>query len=146
MTKAKLLEGNASEKINGFKDLFHWRVYNDFVKENNKSVLLYFPFNSTKEIKNKEILAYLDELAAKLKANNKLHVNLIGHTDNVGNDKANLKLSKKRADRIKTILINKGVNNNQMTSSGKGESEPIADNNTASGRQKNRRVEIIIIK
>jgi len=147
MMRSKLLEGDEiPDEIAGFKDYFQWKTYNNFVKENDKNVLLYFPFNSTKEIKNNEILSYLDELAAKLKSNSTWRVNLVGHTDNVGNEASNLKLSKKRANRIKAILIKKGVSANQITSIGKGESEPIADNKTEKGRQKNRRVEINIIK
>ncbi len=146
LTKAKLMGGNSPIKIKGFNDLFHWRTYNNFVKEGEESVLLYFPFNSTKELTNKQILNYLDELANKLKANKSLLVNLTGHTDNIGNEQSNLKLSKKRADRIKNILVKKGVEISQITSKGMGESEPIADNSSEQGRQKNRRVEIKITK
>ena len=69
-----------------------------------------------------------------------------GHTDNVGSESYNQKLSEERANSVKTYLISKGIEGSKITSSGFGLSKPIASNDTADGRAKNRRVEFIIIK
>ena len=65
-----------------------------------------------------------------------------GHTDNVGDDKMNQELSDKRAASVKKYFTDKGVEANRTTSAGFGETTPIADNKTATGRAQNRRVEI----
>ncbi len=69
-----------------------------------------------------------------------------GHTDNTGKASSNLKLSKKRADNVKEMLVEKGISASRITSVGKGETEPIADNSTPEGRAQNRRIEITASK
>ncbi len=71
-------------------------------------------------------------------------VNVIGHTDNVGNASFNQGLSERRAQAVARILLNGGVASSRVRSIGAGENQPIASNLNASGRQMNRRVEIII--
>jgi len=67
-----------------------------------------------------------------------------GHTDSIGTDSYNQVLSQNRADSVKVFLLNQGVSANRITAYGKGESSPVASNDSSSGRQMNRRVEIII--
>jgi outer membrane protein OmpA-like peptidoglycan-associated protein len=67
-----------------------------------------------------------------------------GHTDSRGSDRANRVLSQERADAVRAFLITQGIDGNRILAVGKGESEPIADNNSAEGRANNRRVEIIV--
>ncbi|MDP3608952.1 MAG: OmpA family protein [Methylophilus sp.] len=67
-----------------------------------------------------------------------------GHTDSVGNDDYNLGLSQRRADAVKMWLMNQGINSGRLVTTGKGETTPVAGNDNASGRQLNRRVEVII--
>lgn len=67
-----------------------------------------------------------------------------GHTDSVGSDDANLKLSQSRADAVRTYLVSQGVKSDRITALGKGESTPVADNKTPEGRANNRRVEIVV--
>jgi outer membrane protein OmpA-like peptidoglycan-associated protein len=67
-----------------------------------------------------------------------------GYTDSVGGDAFNVTLSENRANAVKAYLVNQGIDPNSITSTGYGKSNPVADNDTASGRQQNRRVEIII--
>jgi OOP family OmpA-OmpF porin len=69
----------------------------------------------------------------------------VGHTDAVGSDAYNQKLSVKRSDAVKAYLVSKGIEKNRVYTEGKGEKQPVADNNTAAGRAKNRRVEIEVV-
>ncbi len=71
-------------------------------------------------------------------------VKIDGHTDSVGDAKHNLALSERRAHAVKTILVSRGVQEKQIEVRGYGESKPIADNGSAEGRAKNRRVELHI--
>ena len=73
-------------------------------------------------------------------------VTVTGHTDNVGKAEKNLKLSQSRADNIKAMLVLKGISADRITAIGKGMNDPVADNKTAEGRAKNRRIEITIYR
>jgi OOP family OmpA-OmpF porin len=86
----------------------------------------------------------LDELAESLINSPEKGLEIIGHTDNVGSASVNLKLSQDRANAVKKYLLSKGIEESRLVATGKGMTEPIADNNTAEGREKNRRVEFII--
>jgi len=69
-----------------------------------------------------------------------------GHTDNTGTDAYNLSLSERRAESVRSFLIQNGINGQRVLARGYGTSYPIAGNDTASGRQLNRRVEIVILR
>jgi OOP family OmpA-OmpF porin len=84
----------------------------------------------------------LDEVIKILKDNPDMVIAIDGHTDNVGNDQFNQNLSENRATAVKQYFISKGIDESRITSAGHGKTMPIADNKTASGRQKNRRVEM----
>jgi OOP family OmpA-OmpF porin len=88
--------------------------------------------------------ALLNEVAQALKDNPTIKVEIQGHTDSVGNDNFNLKLSQKRAESVRTYLIKQGIASDRMTAKGYGENVPIADNRTGDGRAQNRRVEFVI--
>lgn len=72
-----------------------------------------------------------------------LKIKIVGHTDNDGVDEKNLSLSKKRAAAVKAKLITMGITANRLQTDGKGEKEPVADNETAAGKAANRRVQFI---
>ena len=82
----------------------------------------------------------LDEIAKQIISNTAWNVEIQGHTDNVGNAEYNQRLSQQRAETVKQYLIKKGADENRMTAVGFGQTEPVADNSTAAGRAKNRRV------
>jgi outer membrane protein OmpA-like peptidoglycan-associated protein len=101
-------------------------------------------FQSGSDKLTKESYPYLDQLVQIMIDNPNCWVKLDGHTDNTGSDAVNNKLSQKRVDAIKYYLVDKGINPNRIIARGYGSSKPIAPNNTAEGRSKNRRVEINI--
>ena len=84
----------------------------------------------------------LQEVASILKENPSFKVSIEGHTDNTGGDELNQKLSESRAASVKDYLLEHGVDESKISSKGFGPSDPVADNKTAAGRAKNRRVEM----
>jgi OOP family OmpA-OmpF porin len=86
----------------------------------------------------------LDSLMPKLQSADVVSVKVIGHTDSVGSDTYNQALSERRASSVATYLLSQGLAPNKLTSEGKGQSQPVADNETEEGRAKNRRVELHI--
>lgn len=86
----------------------------------------------------------LDKLTAFLYKYQERSVTIEGHTDSVGSDAFNLELSQRRADSVKSYLLNQGIEASRLVASGKGETQPVGSNNSAADRQQNRRVEIII--
>jgi len=84
----------------------------------------------------------LDRLVAFVNENKDKKVALSGHTDNVGTEAYNLKLSDRRWMSVRDYVVKKNVEGGRVSGQGFGESKPIADNKTAEGRSKNRRVEI----
>jgi OOP family OmpA-OmpF porin len=103
----------------------------------------FFDFN--KSVLKAEGKAKLDDLVGKVKGINLEVIIAVGHTDAVGSDAYNQKLSVKRSDAVKAYLVSKGIEKNRVYTEGKGEKQPVADNNTAAGRAKNRRVEIEVV-
>ena len=87
----------------------------------------------------------LDNLVGQIKSLSLEVVIATGHTDSVGTDAYNQKLSVRRATAVKKYLVSKGVDANRIQIEGKGESQPVADNKTSAGRAKNRRVQIEVI-
>jgi len=87
----------------------------------------------------------MDELAKVMIDNPEIQLLVEGHTDNIGNDSSNQILSENRAEAVKTLLIAKGIAGNRVKTFGFGESKPVASNDTAEGRQANRRVEMTIV-
>jgi OOP family OmpA-OmpF porin len=89
--------------------------------------------------------AKLDDLISKVKAINLEVIIAVGHTDSVGSETYNQKLSVRRAEAVKAYLVTKGIEKNRIYTEGKGEKQPVASNKTAEGRTKNRRVEIEVV-
>ncbi len=88
--------------------------------------------------------AVLDRFATTLNQNPVTTLRIVGHTDNVGSDATNNPLSVNRAAATRDYLVSRGVASKRISIDGRGEQEPIADNATAAGRAKNRRVEIFV--
>ena len=102
-------------------------------------------FDFDKSALKKEGKAKLDDLVGKVKGINLEVIIAVGHTDSVGSDAYNQKLSVRRAESVKAYLVSKGIEKNRVYTEGKGEKQPVADNKTKEGRAKNRRVEIEVV-
>ena len=89
--------------------------------------------------------AALDDLLMKLQGMNTEVMVTVGHTDSVGSDAYNQKLSQRRAEAVKAYIVSKGVDASRVYTEGKGETQPVADNKTAEGRAKNRRVTVEVV-
>ena len=103
-------------------------------------------FNNGKDIIRFESYASLDDLGKLMVKKPTWRIKLSGHTDNAGNPKANLLLSQKRAQAVKNFLIDRGIKDDRIIVEYFGQTKPVADNKTEAGRQKNRRVEMLIIE
>lgn len=115
------------------------------VKE-DKLVLFGVNFKTNKVILSPESYPVLDNTVELLAANTDLRVEIRGYADDSGSEEFNLALSEKRAESVKNYLVSKGISAERLTVIGFGKKYPVADNNTISGRAKNRRVEFKIIK
>jgi OmpA-OmpF porin, OOP family len=102
-------------------------------------------FDFDKSVVKPEGKARLDDLTSKLKDMNLEVIIAVGHTDAIGSDAYNQKLSVRRADAVKAYIVSKGIEANRVYTEGKGKKQPVADNKTKEGRDKNRRVEIEVV-
>jgi OOP family OmpA-OmpF porin len=102
-------------------------------------------FDFDKSVLKPEAKAKLDDLVGKTSAVALEVIIAVGHTDSAGTDAYNQKLSVARSEAVKAYLVGKGIEKNRVYTEGKGEKQPVADNKTAEGRAKNRRVEIEVV-
>lgn len=110
---------------------------------NIEKIVIHFKHNSN-ELSDKTYLT-LDRFAAALVENSGIDVTVKGYTDSSGSQPYNLSVSNFRANLIKSYFLGKGINPSRVTAIGMGSQNPMASNETAEGRQKNRRVEIEFI-
>lgn len=102
-------------------------------------------FETGKDIIRPNSYPILDNVVTIMNENPEYNLEINGHTDAVGDDAMNLDLSQRRAEAVKKYMAGKGINEVRMTARGFGETMPVADNNTAAGRAKNRRVEFKVV-
>lgn len=101
-------------------------------------------FNTDEYLIRNEFYATLDSVGKVLYKYEDTQLELIGHTDSTGRDEYNMTLSRQRANSVASYLENRGIAAQRLTTIGMGETQPIADNSTATGRAQNRRVELFI--
>lgn len=119
-------------------------VANELLDKINKDgmIALYLNFDTASANLQASSNSQIDQVAAMLKSNAALNIEIAGHTDNVGAADANQKLSEARAAALVKALTSRGIAASRLTAKGYGASQPIADNRTEDGRGKNRRVEL----
>ena len=103
-------------------------------------------FDSGKYEIQKKYFNELENLILLLNEQNKINIEIAGHTDSIGDNKANQILSEKRAISVKKFLVKNSINSNRIFCVGYGEKQPVESNKTKNGREKNRRIEIRILK
>ena len=103
-------------------------------------------FDSGKYEIQKKYFNELENLILILNEQNKINIEIAGHTDSIGDNKANQILSEKRAISVKKFLVENSINSNRIFCVGYGEKQPVESNKTKNGREKNRRIEIRILK
>lgn len=113
------------------------------IVEVENRIEVHFPFNSTQAQIDQRVVEYLDKLAKRLGQTDET-VTIVGHTDNIGEESANYRLGLQRAQAMRDELVRLGVDPARIRVLSKGETEPIATNDTEQGRRKNRRAEIIL--
>jgi len=87
----------------------------------------------------------IESLSTSLKNNPQTNILIVGHTDATGTDAYNYRLSERRAASVKSYAVSQGIASSRLTTEGRGETEPIAENTSDSGKTQNRRVEIVIV-
>jgi len=102
-------------------------------------------FETGKDVILKTSFPILDQVVKVMKENPSYNLEINGHTDNVGNAQKNMELSNKRAIAVQNYMISKGVEASRMKAQGFGDTMPVADNKTALGKSKNRRVEFKVV-
>jgi outer membrane protein OmpA-like peptidoglycan-associated protein len=109
-----------------------------------EKITLHFQFDYNSVDLDDETEDFIKQLSETLQEDKELKVKITGHTDNKGPAKFNEKLSLKRAETVKSFLLKNGISIERQNAEGKGMSAPITENETETGRRKNRRVEILL--
>jgi OOP family OmpA-OmpF porin len=102
-------------------------------------------FDFDKSTLRPEAIVILDNAAGLLTTQERVVVEVAGHTDSVGTEQYNQKLSERRANAVQDYLVSKGIKASRLSARGYGEVQPVATNDTDEGRQANRRVELIVL-
>ncbi len=109
-------------------------------------IALYINFDTDKAILRTEGKAAVDEIATLMKKDSTLKLSIEGHTDNVGEARRNVVLSRERAQAVVDALVKDGIGSARLSAVGHGAAKPVADNGSDEGRAKNRRVELVKVK
>lgn len=110
------------------------------------SMDLYINFETRSAEVSNNATDVINEVADMMQKNPNIKIRLEGHTDNVGIADSNMAISERRAIAVMQAVIKKGIDPKRLSVKGWGDTHPLADNNTADSRARNRRVEIIVIE
>lgn len=150
--RAEAKEFIGIEKSLDLTDIKEYKEYkNDLLKLAPIEVGVDVPLNNiffeyAKAVLQPTSFPELDRIADTMKENPNLVIEIQGHTDNVGSDESNQKLSQDRAEAVRKYLLSKKIQTARITSVGYGETKPIATNDTEEGRAQNRRVQLAIVR
>lgn len=116
----------------------------DIINEINSNgfISLHINFDTGKSRIKADSYEIISEITKMLKTNPDLKISIEGHTDNVGDESSNMKLSKNRAKSVLMALVDEGIEESRLKSEGFGQTQPVGDNTTEEGKAKNRRVEL----
>jgi outer membrane protein OmpA-like peptidoglycan-associated protein len=129
-----------------YKDKYNIEMVQEkSIEEATKNIHLKITFDTSRATIKIGALGEIDRIVDFMNKNPTLIVEIQGHTDSAGDAQANLNLSQKRAESVKSAVIEKGIDTQRITAIGYGEVVPIADNSTTEGRRENRRVELKIL-
>lgn len=120
-------------------------VYLTPIEKGMQMVIDHIYFENSKAVLKESSYPALDQLVAFLVEYPSISIEISGHTDNVGSEKYNLKLSEKRAQTVGDYLVDKGIEKDRVTTKGEGFARPLVENDTEQNRAKNRRVEFMIL-
>lgn len=143
------IAGNSYVKDDPYVRLKNFKIYSGIENRLNRMLIdkklttHAILFDVNKSLIKPESLPFIAELAAWLKQNNHVTLEIDGHTDSDGDPNTNLKLSQDRANEVRNQLIKYGVSKNRLTARGYGSTKPLQPNTTAEGKENNRRVEFI---
>ncbi|MEM1318827.1 MAG: OmpA family protein [Bacteroidota bacterium] len=143
---SRTIAGNGANGDSTFLADFKWikaEIEKSEVVEMSDRTVILFASNSSQKEADPKVDAYLSRIAEELKAADK-QVQLIGHTDSQGQAANNLELGRARAQSIRSFLLAKGVPKAKISLESKGQTVPVASNDTEAGRHQNRRVEVRI--
>jgi outer membrane protein OmpA-like peptidoglycan-associated protein len=150
---ARLIEDDSSIGDGGYflSANTRWQADSNVTKEEVISVsedekIILFPNASAKEIEEAAVLKYLDDLAAHLKAHPNDKVQITGHASRTGDPQANLRFSRQRAERVKGMLVSRGVKAAQITVAFKGDTELRDSGTTEAAHRNNRRAVLKLIR
>lgn len=143
LSEVKLSE---SANENPFTDTLPAKSLNEEMVIASEKLIVYFDFDKSVFQDDKKTEKYYSEVRVYLDQNPKARLTITGHTCANGTNEYNQELGYRRATSAQNYFLIKGIDKNKMLIHSKGESEPVENNNTASGRAKNRRSEIIIQK
>ena len=139
MALAQLLQDNCPN-VAGVKENNGCPEVKAAVKQLFKKALNGIQFASGKATIMKRSYPILDDVVKVMNENPNYNLSIVGHTDSSGDPEKNLKLSQDRANAVKDYLVMKGIDSSRITTDGKGDTVPVADNETVQGRTLNRRV------
>jgi outer membrane protein OmpA-like peptidoglycan-associated protein len=116
------------------------------IEESGEIVLEGITFETNSAQIRPESEQTLTKAVNTLRTNPQLRVEIQGHTDDVGSDRANLRLSDARANSVRDYLIQRGIDGGRMTAKGYGETDPLVPNDSNENRSKNRRIQFQVLK
>jgi OmpA-OmpF porin, OOP family len=146
MRKLSLPNGEMLVKVGSFLDALYTEITDATLDPTKAIAFDNINFATASAVITEESKAQLDDLVKIMQGFPKVHINVEGHTDNVGKAASNKKLSEGRAAAVKTYLASHGIEGGRIATAGFGSDKPIADNATEESRAKNRRIEAFVVK